>query len=61
MTSDIDLSLLQPAMADRSPMPLVNVIAWGKDRLQRIARWRSSEDPAREVIRTYAKVLIAFE
>ena len=61
VTSDIDLSLLQPAMADRSPMPLVNIIGWGKDRLQKLSRWRSSEDPAREIVRTYAKVLIALE
>ena len=61
MVSDLDLSLLQPAMADHTPTPLVSMAHWGEDRLKRLSRVRPSHDPAKEIVRTYAKVLCALE
>ena len=47
MVSDLDLSLLQPAMADHTPTPLVSMAHWGEDRLKRLSRARPSHDPAK--------------
>ena len=59
MTSELDLSVLHPPMAEKTPLPLHNIIQWDPERLKRVARWRESGESGKDTVRAYAKVVLA--
>ena len=61
MASELDLSVLHPPMADRTPQPLCAMSQWDHDRLRRISRWRPAEDSGKDLVRAYAKVILALD
>jgi hypothetical protein len=61
MTSELDLSVLHPPMAEKTPFPLHSIIQWDVERLRRVARWRASDEAGKDIVRAYAKVVLALQ
>ena len=61
LASELDLAVLHPPMASSSPTPLSTVSSWDSERLRRVSRWRPSEDPGKDLVRAYCKVVLALE
>ena len=61
LCSELDLSVLHPPMADKTPLPLCAISQWDPERLRRVARWKPSDDSGKDLVRTYAKVVLALE
>ena len=61
MTSELDLSILHPPMAKKTPLPLHSIIQWDPERVKRVARWRESGESGKDTVRAYAKVVLALQ
>ena len=61
LASELDLAMLHPPMASSSPTPLSTISSWDSERLRRISRWRASENPGKDLVRAYSKVVLALE
>ena len=59
LASEMDLAVLHAPMASSSPTPLSTVSSWDSERLRRVSRWRQSEDPGKDLVRAYCKVVLA--
>ena len=61
MTSELDLSILHPPMAEKTPFPLHKIIQWDMEGLRRVARWKASEEAGKDIVRAYSKVVLALQ
>ena len=61
MVSNLDLSVLHPSSADRTPMPLHGLIQWEAERLWRVSRWRGPDDAGKDIVRAYDQTFFSMQ
>ena len=57
--SDMDLSQIYPQLHADPLTPLLTMATWEPERLQRMARWKQMRGEKKDLIRAYAKAILA--
>ena len=57
--SDIDISHIYPQMQVDPGSLMHSLAAWGPERLLRVSNWRSGKDNSKDVVRNYARAVLA--